>query len=188
MFHLERAGGQCFTNISCYFITSLAKEVMFLVALVCLFVCLSVNNITQLEALRERRPPWPRQIITLILPTVKLLSLGCERLPTLLKKKKKRKKTPRLNIFTVGHMRVMICLSQGGLRSLSASSFIFFIFLFFFPCNRGFPNITKLEKVKVLPVLFYFMIPRLCLDIKFPVIYIYHLLTSIYQCIVQFLT
>ena len=30
---------------------------------------------------------------------------------------------PRLNIFTVGNMRVMICLSQGGLRSLSASSY-----------------------------------------------------------------
>ena len=29
---------------------------------------------------------------------------------------------PRLNIFTVGNMRVMICLGQGGLRSLSASS------------------------------------------------------------------
>ena len=29
---------------------------------------------------------------------------------------------PRLNIFTVGNMGVMICLSQGGLRSLSASS------------------------------------------------------------------
>ena len=28
-------------------IASLAKEVMFLVALVCLFVCLSVDNITQ---------------------------------------------------------------------------------------------------------------------------------------------
>ena len=28
-------------------VTSLAKEVMFLVALVCLFVCLSVDNITQ---------------------------------------------------------------------------------------------------------------------------------------------
>ena len=46
----------------------------------------------QLEALRERRPPWPRQIITLTLPTVKMLSLGCERLPTTLKKKKKKKK------------------------------------------------------------------------------------------------
>ena len=45
-----------------------------------------------LGALRERRPPWPRQIITLILPTVKILSLGCERLPTPLKKKKKKKK------------------------------------------------------------------------------------------------
>ena len=30
---------------------------------------------------------------------------------------------PRLNIFTVGNMEVMICLDQGGLRSLSASSF-----------------------------------------------------------------
>ena len=29
---------------------------------------------------------------------------------------------PRLNIFTVDNMRVMICLGQGGLRSLSASS------------------------------------------------------------------
>ena len=46
----------------------------------------------KLEALRERRPPWPRQIITPILPTVKMLSLGCERLPTPLKKKKKKKK------------------------------------------------------------------------------------------------
>ena len=46
----------------------------------------------KLEALRERRPPWPRQIITLILPTVKMLSLGCERLPTSLKKIKKKKK------------------------------------------------------------------------------------------------
>ena len=36
----------------------------------------------KLEALRECRPPWPRQIITLIMPTVKMLSLGCERLPT----------------------------------------------------------------------------------------------------------
>ena len=29
---------------------------------------------------------------------------------------------PMLNIFTVGNMGVMICLGQGGLRSLSASS------------------------------------------------------------------
>ena len=29
----------------------------------------------------------------------------------------------RLNIFTVGNMGVMICLGQGGLRSLSASSY-----------------------------------------------------------------
>ena len=31
---------------------------------------------------------------------------------------------PRLNIFTVGNMGVMICLGQGGLRSLSASSLV----------------------------------------------------------------
>ena len=49
----------------------------------------SLNVLHKLEALRERRPPWPRQIITLILPTVKMLSLGCERLPTPLKKKKR---------------------------------------------------------------------------------------------------
>ena len=34
---------------------------------------------------------------------------------------------PRLNIFTVGNMRVMICLGQGGLRSLSASSLFMFV-------------------------------------------------------------
>ena len=35
--------------------------------------CVREGNdiITELEALRERRPPWPRQIITLILYTVK---------------------------------------------------------------------------------------------------------------------
>ena len=59
-------------------ITYLAKEVMFLVALVCLFVYL------------------------------RSLSL------------------PRLYIFTVGNMGVMIFLCQGGLHSLSASSFVFF--------------------------------------------------------------
>ena len=34
----------------------------------------------KLEALGERRPPWPRQIITPILSTVKKLSLAGERL------------------------------------------------------------------------------------------------------------
>ena len=54
-----------------------------------------IKPIAILEALRERRPPWLRQIITLILPTVKMLSLGCERLPTPSKKKKKKKKRSR---------------------------------------------------------------------------------------------
>ena len=55
-------------------------------------MCAERGRYNQLEALRERRPPWPRQIITLILPTVKMLSLGCERLPPPRKKKKKKKK------------------------------------------------------------------------------------------------
>ena len=37
---------------------------------------------TKLEALGECRPPWPRQIMTPILPNVKILSLGGERLTT----------------------------------------------------------------------------------------------------------
>ena len=36
--------------------------------------------VVKLEALRERRPPWPRQIITPIFPSVIMLSLGGERL------------------------------------------------------------------------------------------------------------
>ena len=35
---------------------------------------------------------------------------------------------PRLNIFTVGNMRVVICLGQGGLRSLSASSYLIILY------------------------------------------------------------
>ena len=38
------------------------------------------DHILELEALRERRPPWPRQIITPIFPNVIMLSLGGERL------------------------------------------------------------------------------------------------------------
>ena len=57
---------------------------------------LSRSAIYKLETLREGRPPWPRQIITPILPTVKMLSLGGERLipppPPPQKKKKKKKK------------------------------------------------------------------------------------------------
>ena len=49
------------------------------------------QNKTKLEALRERRPPWPRQIITPLLPTEKMLSFGAERLPPPQKKKKKKR-------------------------------------------------------------------------------------------------
>ena len=54
-----------------------------------------------LEALRERRSPWKRQIITLILPTVKMLSLGCEKLPTPLKKKKENKRFSIITCTTI---------------------------------------------------------------------------------------
>ena len=55
---------------------------------VCRIAIIPANNlvdylcvrILKLEALRERRPPWPRQIITPLLPTVKMLSLNSERL------------------------------------------------------------------------------------------------------------
>ena len=57
----------------------------------CFFSTQMQSIIRKLEALRERRPPWRRQIITLISPTVKMLSLGCERLPTPLKKKINKK-------------------------------------------------------------------------------------------------
>ena len=71
---------------------------------------------SKLEALRECRPPWPRQIITLILATVKMLSLGDERLPPpphlptptppkkkekKEKKKKKRRKKRRKKKFSI---------------------------------------------------------------------------------------
>ena len=43
----------------------------------------------QLEALRESRPPWPRQIIHSHIAHCKMLSLGGERLPPPPSKKKK---------------------------------------------------------------------------------------------------
>ena len=64
------------------------------------------HYVYKLEALRERRPPWPRQIITPILPTVKMLTLGGERLlplplpPPKKKKKKKKKKKEKFWIIT----------------------------------------------------------------------------------------
>ena len=53
----------------------------------------TMRSIQKKEALRERRPHWPRQIITPILPTVKMLSHGGERLtPLPLPPPKKKKK------------------------------------------------------------------------------------------------
>ena len=80
-------------------------------------ICCPTN--IQLEALRERRPPWPRQIITPILPTVKMLSLGCERLPTPLKKKKKKKKRFWIITFTT----IWVCYHYFAVFLLIYSSY-----------------------------------------------------------------
>ena len=77
-----------------------------------------VNIILKLEAIRERRPPWPRQIITLILPTVKMLSLGCERLPTPLTKKNKKKR-----FWIITCTVIWICYHYYGVFLLIYSSY-----------------------------------------------------------------
>ena len=74
----------------------------------------------KLEALRERRPPWPRQIITPILSTVKMLSLGCERLPTPLKKKKKKKKK---RFWIITFTMICVCYHYYGVFLLIYSSY-----------------------------------------------------------------
>ena len=76
-------------------------------------------TLCKLEALRERRPPWPRQIITPILSTAKMLSLGCERLPTPLKKKKKKKKRFWIITFTT----IWVCYHYCGVFLLIYSSY-----------------------------------------------------------------
>ena len=60
---------------------------------------------------------------------------------------------PRLNIFTVGNMRVMICLGQGGLRSLSASSFLL---LWFYNLNQDLDQ--SFHAIKTI-ILFFVTIP-----------------------------
>ena len=66
-----------------------------------------VNNM-KLEVLRERRPPWPRQIITPILPTVKMLSLGGERLPPAPPPTKKKKSLGSLPAPRSGYATIII--------------------------------------------------------------------------------
>ena len=57
---------------------------------------------------------------------------------------------PRLNIFTVGSMGVMICLGQGGLRALSASSLCmhYFCHKSVTDSHRKWNHITKLHCTK----------------------------------------
>ena len=135
---------------------SLAKEVMFLVALVslsvCLSVCLSVDNITQKvmnglgwnfygRILSSTRKNWlnfggdlgivrwvNEQKNSLIVVAYPDRGEGNDPEPLFFFfffffRGVGSLSQPRLNIFAVGNMRVMICLGQGGLCSLSASSF-----------------------------------------------------------------
>ena len=63
---------------------------------------------------------------------------------------------PRLNIFTVGNMRVMICLGQGGLRSLSTSSYILIISPNFVSENPLTPT-TRAANEHVIPVYIFYI-------------------------------
>ena len=57
----------------------------------------------------------------------------------------------RLNIFTVDNMGVMICLGQGGLRSLSASSLVY-IYTMVYLCDANVPAdlIIAMDRTDVL--------------------------------------
>ena len=55
---------------------------------------------------------------------------------------------PRLSIFTVGNMGVMICLGQGGLRSLSVSSSTYFLY----KIVKGARKVTSQFFLKMRPV------------------------------------
>ena len=70
---------------------------------------INLNCYRTRSILRERRPPWPRQIITPILSTVKMLSLGCERLPTPLKKKKKKRVLDHYLHHDLGMLPLLRC-------------------------------------------------------------------------------
>ena len=76
------------------------------------FLIIPKSTVT-IEALRERRPPWPRQIITPILPTVEMLSLGGE-------KKKKKKKKRKFVIITC--TTIWVCYHYYGVCLLIHSS------------------------------------------------------------------
>ena len=58
---------------------------------------------------------------------------------------------PRLNIFTVCNMGVMICLGQGGLRSLSASSLYMYIFIrvYLFLYSYFFASLAEPDKAYI---------------------------------------
>ena len=53
---------------------------------------------------------------------------------------------PRLNIFTVGNKGAMICLGQGGLRSLSASSLFMELT---WMCEPGIASLFLAERISV---------------------------------------
>ena len=134
------------------FITSLAKEVMFLVALVCLFVCLFVCEQHYSKSYKRIGMKFYGRVLSST--SKNWLNFGGDL--GIVRWVNEQKNTvivvaypdrgegndpepfffffffffrgvgslsqPRLNIFTVDNMGVMICLGQGGLRSLSVSS------------------------------------------------------------------
>ena len=75
------------TVLMCLFIHEIDRNYLLILTLMVQITHLFSYH-RKLEALRERRPPWPRQIITPTLPTVNILSLGGERLAPPPKKKK----------------------------------------------------------------------------------------------------
>ena len=147
------------TETSHPLITSLAKEVMFLVALVCLFVCLFVCGQHYSKSyerigmkfygrvLSSKSKNWlnfggdlgivrwvNEQKNTVIVVAYPDRGEGNDPEPFFFFfffffRGVGSLSQPGLNIFTVDNMGVMICLGQGGLRSLSASSLKCFCFL-----------------------------------------------------------
>ena len=128
-------------------ITSLAKEVMFLVALVCLFVCLFVCGQHYSKSYERIGMKFYGRVLsstsknwlnfggdlgnvrwvnehknTVIVVAYPDRGEGNDPEPFFFFRGVGSLSQPGLNIFTVDNMGVMICLGQGGLRSLSASS------------------------------------------------------------------
>ena len=78
----------------------------------------------KLDTLRERRPPWPRQIIHSHIVHCKVLSLGGERLPPKKNKtqKKQKQKTKKQQIWIITCTTIWACYDYYGVFSIIYSS------------------------------------------------------------------